>query len=236
MKNLILAPANKDALIHEWLDKKEDRTFDLWVTYYDDDYNDEGEKFLKGYADKVFVKKGFKYPSAHGVITDFPEIFDYEYVWMPDDDILLNTHQINRMFEIFKEYDLWLGMPGIERGPGSHNTFMTQARQPANLLRYIGFIEVQCPLFSSYALKKCWNTFNESQSGWGIDIVWPALLKRPLNKIAVIDEIGAKHTRPVGGGDLYKRLNVDPDGEMQAMKKKYNVKIDGNTYGVIPKQ
>lgn len=230
-KNLILAPSNKNSLVKEWMSHPEDRTFDVILTYYDDD---EQEKELEGYFDELYTMQGFKYPCAYSIINN-GGITSYEYIWMPDDDILLNTHEINRMFELMKEYDLWLAMPSIVRGKGSFNTFGTQAHHPGNILRHVGFVEVQCPVFSSYALKKCWSTFNESQSGWGIDLVWPKLLGRPLNKIAILDDIKAKHTRPVGKGELYKRLNIDPDAEMHAMKRKYDVKRDPNIYGVIKK-
>ena len=238
-KNLILAPSNKESLVTEWVANNEIRNFDVWLTYYDDDYYDEGFKKIvptlgPGDNDKVFVEKGFKYPKAYEIISTSKTVFDYEYVWMPDDDILLDTESINKFFSIMKEYDLWLAMPSIDRS--SHRTFGNQLHQAGNILRYVGFVEVQCPAFSNYALKKCYQTFNESQSGWGIDLVWPALLGRPLNKIAIVDGVIAKHTRPVGAGDLYKRLNVDPDAEMHAMKNKYGVKMDGNIYGYVKKE
>ena len=230
-KNLILAPSNKASLVKEWMSDKENRNFDVILVYYDED---GGEKDLEEFADIIFLRKGFKYPTIYNLIkTEMISIDNYDYIWLPDDDILLNTSQINQMFDLMKKYDLWLAMPSIIKGVGSFNTFSTQNHQDGNILRYVGFIEVQCPVFSKYAFQKCLNTFNESQSGWGIDLVWPKLLNRPLNKMAILDIIAAKHTRPVGHGDLYKRLNINPDIEMRILMKKYGVDRDANTYGTI---
>ncbi len=181
-KNLILAPSNKDSLVKQWMSHPDERTFDVILSYYDEDGK---ESELDDYADEIYTMYGFKYPCAYGMLQNSGYLSEYEYIWMPDDDILLTTPEINRMFELMKEHDLWLAMPSIVKGPGSFNTFGTQAHQPGNVLRHVGFVEVQCPVFSAKALEKCWHTFNESQSGWGIDIFWPKLLGRPINKIAI---------------------------------------------------
>ena len=90
--------------------------------------------------------------------------------------------------------------------------------------RFVGQIEVMSPLFSRYALQACISSFTLNRSSWGLDAVWSKILQYPRNKLIVFDCVTAKHTRPVGSGDLYKRIGVDPYDEWQAAIRHYKAR------------
>jgi hypothetical protein len=75
-------------------------------------------------------------------------------------------------------------------------------------LRYTNWVEMMCPCFSKKALELCKETFNADKSCWGIEFIWNKLLGFPKNKIAIIDEVHAIHTRPMMDGDNYKMNNI----------------------------
>ena len=67
-----------------------------------------------------------------------------------------------------------------------------------SLLRYVDFVEIMCPVFSTRALRVCRGSFRDSVSGFGLDHLWPALLGGARSRIAIIDSVGVIHTRPLG--------------------------------------
>jgi hypothetical protein len=76
-------------------------------------------------------------------------------------------------------------------------------------------------------LEKCCPTFRENKSGWGIDHVWVKWLKYPTDKVAIIDDVVAVHTRPVGHGDMYKNQGNGMKSAWKdwfAISQKYNMK------------
>jgi len=93
--------------------------------------------------------------------------------------------------------------------------------KPDCFIRFIGQVEVMSPLFGIEALKICLPSFIENKSSWGIDSVWSKLLGYPKDKLAVVDEVQMKHIHPVGGGELYKKIQVDPYDEMNFVVQKY---------------
>jgi hypothetical protein len=70
--------------------------------------------------------------------------------------------------------------------------------KPEFLLRFVTMVELMAPIFSNGALRSCIHTFDLNQSGYGIDYAWTKLVDGPLTKIAVIDRVAVRHTRPTG--------------------------------------
>ena len=69
-------------------------------------------------------------------------------------------------------------------------------------------------------------SFGESVSGWGLDLLWPHLLGRPLDKIAVLDAAAVVHTRAVGSGLAYRRykeLGMEPSDELRRILRRYGL-------------
>lgn len=216
-KYLIVARVGDKSLHREWISHSEKRNFDILLDYYGNvpnKYRDECDFYVQS--------KGLKWPGLYAILkTHRSLILQYDSVWFPDDDISVDTLTINFMFEVFTKYQLDLAQPALTRD--SFFTHGITIQNPEFKLRFTDFVEVMVPLFSREALEKVWTTFGESQSGWGLDNIWPKYLGYPDGKIAIIDETPVKHTRPVGGGELYQKLNISPHFEVTTMVRKYIV-------------
>lgn len=216
--NLIIAAVGDESMHKYWMDSNQD--YDLILIYYGDN---------NGYpkdANMHINKKGTKFHLIADLIKENPNILSYEYIWMPDDDIVAYPEDIEKLFYFTKKYDLWIAQPSIMGWYGLDITL----HHKNSTLRYTNYVEIMCPCFKNQALKKCLNTFKYNKTGWGIDSIWNVILNNPTNKLAIIDDVVVIHTRPIGKGDMYKNQIENKDKSVnEAMKeaeeiyKKYNL-------------
>ncbi|WP_205174097.1 glycosyltransferase [Bacillus pakistanensis] len=161
---------------------------------------------------------------------------EYDAIWIPDDDILINSEEIMNFFNIIKSYDLLLAQPSLTHDSYIGHWKITE-HQNGNILRYTNYVEIMAPGFSKLGFKTCIETFQESHSGFGLDFTWPRIMGLPKNKIAVIDEVLMKHTRPSKTGDLYPQLIENPINEGRRVCLKYGINWDdclvAETYGRV---
>jgi hypothetical protein len=219
-KFLVVSSIGDDSLHNHWKEG-ENRDFDLILDYYGDKPD-----HYKYDCELYFQRKGTKFPKFYQIIKENPDlIFQYEAVWIPDDDLMIQTDEINGLFGIFSENELLLAQPALTHD--SYSGFwkgVTLENSNYNI-RYTNFVEVMAPIFSRDALMKCWETFKLSQSGYGLDLVWPKLLGDPEDKISIIDAIKIRHLRPSGAGDLYKNIKVNRMEEMHRVCEVYKINL-----------
>jgi hypothetical protein len=201
-RNLVIVRAGDNSVHPGWL-ADPNRNFDIFVSYFG---NQPGR-----YADSADYhedRKGMKWPVLGELLQARPELIErYDYVWLPDDDLVADTATIDRLFDFARAYRLALAQPALTRN--SYYTWPLLLQDPRYHLRFTRFIEVMAPVFDRAALRTCLPTFTESHSGWGLDSVWPRLLaERGEQAIAIIDAVAVYHSRPVGGGELYKRTGL----------------------------
>jgi hypothetical protein len=217
-KNLVICAVG-DSSLHKHWKPNHSSSYDLVLIYY-------GDK--DGYKDdaKIHInKKGTKFH----LIADFVESEDlssYEYIWMPDDDLFIDNKSVEKIFYLNKRYDLWLSQPSIMGWYGLDVTL----HHKNSLMRFTNYVEIMCPCFTYVSLVKCLSTFKENETSWGIDHLWNLKLGQPTNRMAIIDDVIAIHTRPVGGGEIYKNnksISVAEE-ENSIIHKKYN--IDQSSY------
>ena len=146
---------------------------------------------------------------------------------MPDDDIVLSAKDINSLFDICSKRKLQLAQPAVQ-GYVSHPLHRQRRHF---IIRYVNFVEVLAPCMSIAAFSRLVDSFDLTQSSWGIDYIWPHLLGYPKNSIAVIDSIVMIHTRPVGTD--YSRFEMPPPNELRAILKEYRVSADIKTYSAL---
>lgn len=223
-KNIVIAPCgNKSFLFQKsWLQDSENKEFDLCLLFYHENINDPT---LYEKADFFFHLKDFKYKMLYNLFTNIhPEwLNEYEYFYFLDDDIDIDTENINQMFALSKAFKT-----NISQASLSLDSFCSwpMFKQNKNcFLRYVGQIEVMAPLFDQESLKKCLPTFIATLSSWGLDSVWSKLLDYTEDKLVVFDTIVMKHTLPVGGGELYVKLKVDPYKEWHDVTAEYGAKL-----------
>jgi hypothetical protein len=216
--NLVITSVGDSTIYEKWI--KGNKNFDFYAMYYGDDeyYKNKLKECSDIFISGDFYKKSpSKYHKFDYAIKEYPNILNYDYIWFPDDDININTGEINKLFEIAQKYDLWLCQPSL-KGYVSHN--ITKPVENS-ILRYTNFVEVMSPLFSKYSLMKLLNTFTMNETSWGIDYMWNHLLESPKNKIAIIDIISMEHTKKVSIN--YSRFTKNPYEEMEYILNKYKL-------------
>jgi hypothetical protein len=197
--NLVIAPAGDKSLYLEWLNGEPN--FELVLLYYGD--NIEVAKSFTKHTPHVYASKGFKWWLIKSFIEDNLEwVSQFEYIWLPDDDLSINTKSINELFEIAKKHSLWLCQPAL-LGYASHNITLPREN---SLLRFTNFVEVMAPLMDLDTLLKLKETFDVNYSSWGLDGVWPYLLGNPKDKVAIIDTVKMIHTKPPKSPELYSKI------------------------------
>lgn len=227
-KYLVWARVSDKSLHREWLKPSEYRNFDLYLEYYGETPNR-----FKEDCDFYTQAKDLKWPRLYEVMKQWGEsILQYDAIWLPDDDISTDSVTINKMFYYFEWFKLSLAQPALTKN--SYYSHDITLRNTDYLLRYTNYVEPMAPIFTRDTLKLCWQTFNKSKSGWALDFIWPKLLGYPEDKIAIIDKTPVTHTRPVGGGTLYKDIGHSPWDDLNKICYEYNVKpFDFKTYGGI---
>ncbi len=196
-----------------------DRNWDLIVSYYGDDPD------IFRYPDAVRVDaKGPKWPPLRTLIDELGEaINQYDYIWLPDDDLDADTATVNMMFDYCAEYRLSLAQPALTAD--SSIVHPITKIDPRYTLRFTNFAEVMGPILSRDFLHRTLGEFGETQTGWGMDYVWASMLTE--GQTAILDITPVRHTRQQGSGPLYRAVQEagveDPEEEYQAYMRRKGI-------------
>jgi len=230
-RNIIIAPCgNKASIFKEfWLKYKEEKEFEVCLLFYHEQINNPA---LYADADHFFHLKGFKYHMIHRLLTEVhPEwLQQYDHFYFLDDDIEIDTRQINRMFALSKAMDAYITCAALTKDSYCSWPFFKQDLN--SWCRFVGQIEVMAPLFNREALVRCLETFIANRSSWGMDSVWPKILGYPEDKLVVFDTVTMRHIHPVGKGELYQKIGVNPHDEWADIVARYGARRQNYTeYG-----
>jgi hypothetical protein len=167
------------------------------VSYFGDDPH---RKFPE--ADYVHRGKGGKWDGLFDFFRMFPETVDaYDYFWLPDDDILATADAISDLFETGAAKGFHVFQPALD--DRSYYSHLITLEHPSFDLRFTNFVEVMVPVISREVLVKTLPFLETTRSGFGIDFLWPQLVKditgETFKGVAILDSICVRHTRPVGG-------------------------------------
>eukprot|EP00935_MAST-01C_sp_MAST-1C-sp1_P001389 g1389.t1 len=207
-QNLVFTSAGDNTSFDElWCraDRAGSRSFDLWVVYYGQDpviYSKYAEV-----ADRIEWRKGSKFQNLYHVYqTCAAQLAQYSRIFVADDDIVMDEAAIERLFQISAEHDLWICQPAFR--PESKLSHEITLRQRGTLLRYTNFVEVNTPVFSSDALVKCLEAYDERLIGWGVDYLclW-TLGKDERRRYAVIDAVPCINPEDNQKSDKTRELN-----------------------------
>lgn len=219
MRNLLITTIGEYNHVNSWIDNE--RMFDVALLNYD---GHDVRSTLIG--DLVWYDSfpTFKYPGIWEIFWNEPSLLKYDYFWMPDDDIKLNTQEINYLFEKARDFDLC--QPSILEATDSFVSWDLFKHRAGVDIAYTSFVEITCPLFNRDSLGKCLETFRKSHSGWGLDLAWAKIIGDRGKNLGCIHSVVAKHTRPVKGGDLYNALQdkcIHPAKERRTLMKMYDI-------------
>lgn len=218
-KNAVFVPVGKDSLHRQLL--KGDADFDLHLLIYDGSYN----KFCND-SDFVACDAGYKMDMTYRYLHRHPELFEkYEYFFLLDDDIVISTEDVNRLFSMMREYQLKIAQPSLVM---SYYTYKHTAFHPFYILRYTNFVEMMMPCFSRDALKAVLPTFEQKIRWCGIEMHWPVLVGSNHKDMAIVDAVSAKHTRPVQSWNSLSQL------QQENYLKRHNLSWSIEMYGGLP--
>lgn len=218
--NLVIVVAGDDSLHTRWNDNP---NFDLCVVYFGSD--PEIFRRYKASATYAFQKKDMKWQLVRHALNNVPWR-DYEYVWLPDDDVDMDPASVDRMFRLAHLYDLRLGQPAIYDF-GVH--YMDHVVRGSWAVHFINFVEIMAPFLRVDALEYLFPLWNVDHvySGYGLDTIWPQLLR--MTNIGVVDAAPFNHTggRIIGGKNntFYNRLKVDAGTEERRTVHPYDCKM-----------
>ena len=174
--------------------------------------------------EQVVTISGGKWDGLYKTIEAFPQIFDeYDYIWLPDDDIEVDCATINNLFQLMAEHKVDVGQPSLS-WDSFFSIFLT-LNVPNFILRYTNFVEIMVPCFHSAHLKKYYHEFKNTMTGWGLDWVWAHSDAGEQMTAAIFDLIKVRHTRPVGVNLHYlaQSAGQSPDMEMADLLRKYKI-------------
>jgi hypothetical protein len=143
-------------------------------------------------AEWFFSEQGHKWPCAARNLPKIPVKYQAYAFW--DNDIEISVADLNALFNIGTSLGLQLYQASLtHESIAIHPRFKTQ---PGSLVRTTDFVEIMMPVFSRAGLEACGHTFTDSESGYGLDNVWPLYVDR----MGVVDAVEAKHLRPINSG------------------------------------
>ena len=173
-KYLVFSSVGDVNSVFTWLSDFDDKLFDL-VVYY---YGDKDPPAVN--ADKLVRRKGLKLENFHHFLSN-NDISRYDAIWLADDDIVIDTNSINKLFELFSQYNLYLAQPSY-----TNDSFTpwrdVAVNDPGCILRYTNFVEVGVPVFSTKIIPKLFESFKGAGTGYGLDYIWPFLLGFPKDE------------------------------------------------------
>lgn len=182
-----------DKAILSWFGSE--KNFDIFFCYYED--NEERKKLLDSLSDICIYQKGSKFQNFQKCYNKYN--FDkYEYIWIVDDDIVLETEKVNELFKLAKEYNSPISQPSMHKN--GRNMQPITIHQPGNIFRYNNFIEVGVMLFRKDIIKdlltKIGKLLNEKKLFcYGIDILCTKYYYDEKNKFIIFDKIITRNPR-----------------------------------------
>lgn len=195
-------------------------TWDLAISYFGDDTRKTFDA-----AAYVHRYKGGKWDGLYHFFAAYPDaVSNYDYFWLPDDDICTNAQTVNDLFRYMAEYKLELAQPALT--PDSYFQHPITLANPRFDLRCSTMIEIMAPVLDRRLLALLLPIFSTTKSGFGLDYVWHRLTTDPSRKAAILDRLQVKHTRPIGSS-LAKTLaamSVDAEKEREILTSRLSVK------------
>lgn len=218
---LVIVRAGDASLHPGWTRDPATRDWDLVVSYFGDDparFRDAGARRVDD--------KGQKWSGLHALLTREDFWRDYDYIWLPDDDLAVEQDVVSALFARMARMQLALAQPALSWS--SYYSHRVTLHHPSFTLRMTNFVEVMAPCFARPVLERCLPTFVENLSGWGLDVLWPRMLPAEPRACAIVDALQMTHTRPVGG-PAYDKLHaagIAAADEADALMVKYGIPLD----------
>ena len=225
-KNLVFTAAGQNSNIKQWLSAG-DRNWDLAIV----DYNGTKADYHEAVADFYFEAKGGKFPLLKHFYNQMGNKLDhYEAVWVADDDIIIDTLDINRIFDLRKKHDLIICQP-VFSFKGKNSIAVLQQNDKSGV-ELINFIEMNVPCFEKKALDRVMDEWDFPHLiGWGGDFVYLNILGGPDNfigKVALLHDVVC--TNPFDNIKVGGKRDIDGLGDNNEQKKEWHRVMAAKNY------
>jgi len=226
-KFLVFTSAGNYSNIHQWC---EGASFDLFVVYYGDT-----EGTYREIANYYLMNKAGKFQNLYYAMQEYRKIFlQYDSIFVADDDILISGDEINQLFELLVNKDLFLLQPAFDpRGKVSHKITTIK---PFSSIRYTNFVEVTCPMFKTSVLVDFIDVFDPIANGGGVN--WwfcdEVTKKGKKNKIAIVDDIWCTNPHDIeksGVREIDKfKSRQERNNDWKFVRKKHSLTFRENVF------
>lgn len=217
MRHLVVVRGGDRSLHMQWWCRKEDRSYDIALSYYGNDF-----EYWKSRCDFFHAFKGSKWEGLADFCTKYSDLISkYDYVWFPDDDIWIHKNDLEKYFEICLKNKFTISQPALMKG--SFYSWGITCQNENCIFRNTNFVEVMAPCFRVETFHYFASSFAENTSGWGYEWLWWDLAEQySIANFAIVDLVPMLHTREVGvaGSGGSKK---PPAEEMQDLLLKFHL-------------
>lgn len=218
MKILVIIPAGHNTVHETWYDSSED-IIDFVVMWYSDQ---DVPGNIKKNSKHVFLEKGSKWSLVKSALQKI-DWKEYDYIWIPDDDLKLLNGGIFTLCKTMEKYNISLAQPSLIDKHVQWSVLLNRKTE----YHLTNFVEIQAPCFSIKGFNEIIDTIlhPDIKSGWGLDYVWSNIFKRNRGRIGVINNVIMEHVRYVSKKTTKDyQGGIDPFKEMQLTMSRHNVK------------
>jgi len=143
----------------------------------------------------------------------------YKYVGIFDDDLVCSFSGINEMLTIARKYKLDSFQPSLTKDSFFSHEFTL--KKNTQLIHYVKWVEIMCPIYSSNLFKLSASFFKESISSWGVDCyVFPIVSRiNSYSSHAVIDKVSVSHIRKITSGQIRYSNGLTAKEEKEKLRR-----------------
>lgn len=216
-RNLVILRAGDGSLHQTWLASSGGtRNWDLHISYF-------GKKGAPPACDAEYITwsqdddKSKWAGVASALSRDQFNLDDYDYVAVPDDDVIMTAATLSRAFDMAREYDLAACQMSLHHGSyfGSPHTL----RIPGLKMHYVSRVELMVPILRMDVFKRIIPYLRMPNNLWAMDHIVGALAGNKPRSIAVLDEVSALHTRTFWSSSMYTAMQLDSEGLLRAERE-----------------
>ena len=222
-RNLILLRAGDASLHGTWLGRSPgDRQWDMHISYFGSKANPS--PFDEGMSASHDHQKN-KWPGIAAALNSGQfSLDDYDYVALPDDDLISTVKDWNRAFQLAREYNLSACQLSLDHA--SFVGYLETAHRPFLKLRFMSWVEFMAPIVRVDLLKQLIPYLTVDNNVWAVDLVAQDLVGHEPRAMAVLDAARVLHTRAFRTGPLYDHLHeagVTPEQALEAFLEQHGM-------------
>jgi hypothetical protein len=213
-----IGPSSK---FREWFNKGHERTWDVLCNWYSFDAVD------LSLGEIGFAQKGTKFTGLLKVLQNYKETFSqYEQVILIDDDLEFEFSDIDKLFQIARDNNLSMFQPSLTEDSYCIWPDIKSNKQTGVIP--FNTVEIMMPGFSKDFLLSNQSLFEETVSGFGLDLALGRVAAQDELEVGVIYDVKAKHLKPINQStgafyDYLRSFGINSKLELWRLIEKYSL-------------